>query len=231
MNQSGRSLAAMTESGLSLDASTELLARFLSKTQNADGHWYVGLPRIPLSSSDFTTTACAIRSIQAYAPPSEVQATVETIRRAAAWLEKTKPLSTEDKAFRLQGLKWAGADRKLVEGAVKMLKEEQNRDGGWAQMPGFNSDAYATGEVLVALRESGDVAIAENAFQRGIEYLLQTQEKDGSWLVHKRAVPFNGYLETGFPHGKFQISSFSGTCWASMALMLAEPVPARDGKP
>ena len=98
-------------------------------------------------------------------------------------------------------------------------------------MPGFNSDAYATGEVLVSLRECGDVAIEDDAFQRGVKYLLETQENDGSWLVHKRAVPFNGYLESGFPHGKFQISSFSGTCWAIMALMLAEPAPSRVPKP
>jgi len=32
-------------------------------------------------------------------------ATAESIRRAAAWLEKTTPLSIEDKTFRLQGLK------------------------------------------------------------------------------------------------------------------------------
>ena len=98
-------------------------------------------------------------------------------------------------------------------------------------MPGFNSDAYATGEVLVTLRECGDVAIADTTIQRGINSLLRTQEKDGSWLVHKRAVPFNGYLESGFPHGKFQISSFSGTCWATMALMLAEPAVDRSTKP
>jgi squalene cyclase len=217
----------VAENGLSPDDSTEPLSRFLSKAQSTDGHWWAGLPRTPLGSSDFTTTACAIRALLAYAPPSEAKTTAETIRRAAVWLEKTKPLSTEDKAFRLQGLKWAGADRKHVEGAVKLLKDEQNRDGGWAQMPGFNSDAYATGEVLVALRECGDVAIADSAIQRGILYLLRTQEEDGSWLVHKRAVPFNGYIESGFPHGKFQIASFAGTCWATMALMLAEPTPAR----
>lgn len=224
-------LAAVAEGGLSPDDSTEPLASFLSKAQSTDGHWLVGRPRIPLKSSDFTTTACAIRALQAYAPSSEAKATAERVTRAAAWLEKTKPLATEDKAFRLRGLKWAKADQNLIAAAVKLLKQEQNRDGGWGQMPEFNSDAYATGEVLVALRECGDIAASDSAFQRGIRYLLQTQEPDGSWFVHKRAVPFQGYLETGFPHGKFQISSFSGTCWATMALMLTEPAPARNSKP
>jgi hypothetical protein len=50
----------------------------------------------------------------------------------------------------------------------------------------------------------------------------RTQKQDGTWLVHKRAVAFNQCFESGFPHGKFQISSFAGTSWATMALMLAE---------
>ena len=145
-------------------------------------------------------------------------------------LEKTEAASTEDKVFRLRGLKWADAEPKLIEAAASLLKKEQNRDGGWGQMPGFNSDAYATGEILVALRECGGVAASDDTFRRGIRYLLESQERDGTWLVHKRAVPFNAYFETGFPHGKFQISSFAGTSWATMALMLAEPAPARDRK-
>jgi hypothetical protein len=220
------SLAAVAEDGFRPDGSTEKLARFLAVAQTKDGNWQVGLPRIPLKSSDFTTTACAIRALQMYAPSSEAKATPKRVARAAAWLEKTKPVSTEDKVFRLRGLKWAKADQQLIDAAVKLLNQEQHRDGGWGQMPEFNSDAYATGETLTALRECGDVPASDSAFQRGIRYLLQTQELDGSWLVHKRAVPFNGYLESGFPHGKFQITSYAGTCWATMALMLAEPAPA-----
>jgi N-acyl-D-amino-acid deacylase len=54
-----------------------------------------------------------------------------------------------------------------------------------------------------------------------VRYLLETQEPDGSWLVHKRAVPINGHVESGFPHGKFQFISYAGTCWATMALSYA----------
>lgn len=51
----------------------------------------------------------------------------------------------------------------------------------------------------------------DSAYQRGVKYLLETQEPDGSWLVHKRAVPINEYFESGFPHGKFQFISYPGT--------------------
>ena len=62
-------------------------------------------------------------------------------------------------------------------------------------------------------------------YQRGVKYLLETQESYGSWFVHKRAVAINGYFESGFPHGKFQFISYTGTCWATMALMYATAVP------
>ena len=60
---------------------------------------------------------------------------------------------------------------------------------------------------------------------RIIRSLLETQESDGSWLVHKRAVSINGYVESGFPHGKFQFISYAGTCWATMALSYATAAP------
>ncbi len=65
-------------------------------------------------------------------------------------------------------------------------------------------------------------------YKRGVKYLLETQEPDGSWLVHKRAVPVNAYFESGFPHGKFQFISYAGTCWATMALSYAATAPRTE---
>jgi pimeloyl-ACP methyl ester carboxylesterase/tetratricopeptide (TPR) repeat protein len=65
-------------------------------------------------------------------------------------------------------------------------------------------------------------------YQRGIRLLMRTQQPDGSWFVHKRAASFNQYFESGFPYGKHQFSSFTGTVWATMALMYAsEPEKKR----
>jgi hypothetical protein len=104
--------------------------------------------------------------------------------------------------------------------AADALKQEQNADGGWTQLRGMNSDAYITGLVLVALHETG-LSISAPVYRRGVDYLLRNQEPDGSWLVYTRAAPQNPYFESGFPHGKFQFISFAGTCWATMALILA----------
>ena len=90
----------------------------------------------------------------------------------------------------------------------------------------MNSDAYATGLVLVALHQAGELAVNDPVYKRGINYLVSTQEPDGSWLVTKRAVPSNDVvIDTGFPHGKFQIISYVGTSWATMALMYASSPP------
>lgn len=193
----------------------------LARMQLKDGRWRHGAARVPIESSDFTATATAIRSLQAYGSPGDAPELDSRIGRAVAWLRSAAPVTTDDKAFRLFGLHWSKADTPSIRDAVELLRREQSADGGWAQLAGLNSDAYATGLVLVALHEAGSVPPGDPAYQRGVKYLLETQEPDGSWLVHKRAVPINAYFESGFPHGKFQFISYAGTCWATMALSYA----------
>ena len=82
----------------------------------------------------------------------------------------------------------------------------------------MESDAYATGEALVALRESGAIAAGPPAARRGVEFLLKTQLDDGSWFVKSRAVPIQAYFESGFPHGADQWISAAATAWAVTAL-------------
>src|SRR5262249_13970121 len=115
----------------------------------------------------------------------------------------------------------AGADLKEREKAVHVLRASQRPDGGWAQLAWLPSDAYATGQALFALNEAGEIPVTDPAYRRGTAFLLRTQEDDGSWFVSKRAMPLNNCFDAGFPHGQSQFSSFAGTCWGTMALMLA----------
>ena len=92
----------------------------------------------------------------------------------------------------------------------------------------MGSDAYATGQALYALREGANVKTSEGFYDRGVQYLLRTQDEDGSWFVNKRTNPGNNYFDAGFPNGQSQYASFNGTCWAMMALL--ETLPAK-GKP
>lgn len=122
--------------------------------------------------------------------------------------------------FRLFGLTWAGASGEIRQSAVRDLVATQQPDGGWAQLPSLQSDAYATGETLVALREAG-VPPNDAAYRKGVQFLLTRQLADGSWFVRTRSHPTQIYFESGFPHGANQYISAAATNWATLALILA----------
>jgi hypothetical protein len=61
---------------------------------------------------------------------------------------------------------------------------------------------------------------------RALQLYGSHQFPDGSWLVRTRTFPVQPYRESGFPHGKHQWISASGTSWAAMALALALPQPS-----
>jgi hypothetical protein len=123
--------------------------------------------------------------------------------------------------FRVLGLAWGRAAKSVLQAAVTDLLASQRTDGGWAQLTHLQSDAYATGQSLVALREAGR-PVTGAAFRRGIDFLLRAQLPDGSWYVSTRALSTQPYFESGFPHGVHQFISAAATNWATLALIAAE---------
>jgi ankyrin repeat protein len=125
----------------------------------------------------------------------------------------------------LLGLKWSGGDRGSIQAAAKDLFSTQEADGGWASLDGRLSDAYSTGQALVALHDSGEVPITDAHWQRGIDWLLKTQAADGSWHTRTRLYPpaplSPPYYESGLPYGHDQFLSAQGGTWAVMALAYA----------
>jgi hypothetical protein len=202
------------------DETTDAMAQVIAKWQRPDGGFQAMPMRPPIEGSHFAATALSLRAMQLYGKGSE-----ERVRRAADWLRKAKPSTAEDAAMRLLGMSWAGAPAEELKAAVRSLLDEQRPDGGWAQLPGLETDAYATGQALVALKWSGQVSASDAAYQRGLGFLLRTQFADGSWLVRSRSFPVQPYKESGFPFGKDQWISAMGTSWATMALTLALPEP------
>ena len=61
----------------------------------------------------------------------------------------------------------------------------------------------------------------DDAYRRGLEFLLRTQVEDGTWLVETRSVPIQAYFESGFPYGVHQWVSAAATGWATTAPALA----------
>ena len=118
------------------------------------------------------------------------------------------------------GLKRAAAESAAVDRRVREIKTLQRSDGGWAQTPELASDAYATGQTLYTLHESG-IAASDPVYRRGVAWLLRTQLDDGSWHVNSRAAKFQPYFQSGFPHDHDQWISASATAWATMGLAYA----------
>jgi squalene cyclase len=158
-----------------------------------------------------------MRALQMYAPQTQRQEFQRAVDRARDWLEHATANATEEHAFRVLGLSWARARTALITAAARQLLAVQQADGGWAQLPAMTSDAYATGEALVALQHAG-IGMDTPAFRRGVEFLLRTQLDDGSWYVQSRAMPIQAYFESGFPHRADQWISAAATAWATTAL-------------
>jgi hypothetical protein len=218
----GYALAGLAAERYPADETTARMARTIAGRQLPDGSFPILGARPPMEFSPVTGTALAIRALQAYgADPGPA------VSKAAAWLASVRPSSTEERAMQLLGLTWANAEREHIRKSARALLAEQQPDGGWSQIPTLQTDAYATGQALVALRLSGEAQVSDPAYRRGIGYLLRTQLADGSWLVRTRTFPFQPYNESGFPHGKDQWISAAGTSWASMALSLTAQ-PARQ---
>lgn len=205
---------------------TSAAALVLARTQMPDGAWRFGFHRVPIQSSFITITALAVRSVKTYAPKAQSAEIAQRISKAKEWLLSTPVTNTEDKAMRLLGLKWAGASAAERQKAAAELIADQRPDGGWTELPDLQSDAYATGQALYALNQGGDLPVSDPAYRRGTQFLLRTQDEDGSWFVSKRAIPANDYFDAGFPHGQSQYVSHGATCWATMALLLTVDRPA-----
>jgi ankyrin repeat protein len=218
-------LTGMAAQNEPASAGAAAMAQVLARQQSPDGSWTFSLPRIPMQSSFFTFTALSARALSVYSPASAKKETADRIARAKAWLVKAPAKTCDDRAFRLLGLNWSGATAAEKRKAVQDILAAQLPDGGWAQTPGMRSDAYATGQAIYALRVGGSVPASSPAVKKAVQYLLRTQESDGSWFVNKRAFPANNYSDGGFPHGESQYASFNATCWAMMGLL--ETLPAK----
>jgi hypothetical protein len=219
--------------GLPRDLVTAVYARRLARWRR-EGHWVTSDFRPPHSSSVFSASATAVRAIRFYLP-EELRGEGEAVMaRARQWFVATRPLSTEDAAFRLLGLVWAGGTHAEIEEGRKDLLLLQKPGGGWPELTDYAADAYSTGEALFALHEAG-MAATEGAWHKGVRFLLSTQAADGSWHVRTRMLSparvSPEYFTSAFPYGKDEYLSYAASCWAIMALLTALPQAHTDSAP
>jgi ankyrin repeat protein len=206
-----------------LDTMTAIITHWLIARQMSEGNWLGnGLNRPPSEYSSISHTAMAAAGLTSYDIPGLKTPIERSLRRAQQWLLNAEPKSAEERGMRLMGLVWTKAPRPRVEEAMRDVRTRQDPDGGWSQFGRTPPDAYATGLSLFALCVAG-VPPTDDAYRRGVAFLLRTQYQDGTWLVKTHSFPVQRYFESGFPFGRHQWISTAGTSWASLAIAQTLP--------
>lgn len=203
---------------------TDISVDYIIGQAKPDGSFLAESGRVPLETGDVHLTAMAIRSIKLYAPAAKKKRVDELVIKTRQWLEKVQTNQQQELAFQLLGLQWCGSDNNHKIKIAEKLKSMQNEDGGWSQLPTLKSDPYATGQTLYALYESGMGKTNGAVYQKGINYLLKTQDKEGAWFVATRSFPIQPFVQSDFPpYDDNQFISAAGSNWAVMALLNALP--------
>ncbi|MES2788853.1 MAG: prenyltransferase/squalene oxidase repeat-containing protein, partial [Planctomycetota bacterium] len=144
--------------------------RWLLDLQNSDGGWPTfcrGWGALPFDRSAADLTAHALRAITAWRP------------RGAANGVEAALLSRSEKA---------------VAAGVRYLAKTQRADGSWLPLwfgnqyhPDDENATYGTARVLAAYRDTQRKNAPE--YQRGLKWLLENQNDDGSWSGSKGLPP------------------------------------------
>jgi ankyrin repeat protein len=216
------------------DGMTDAIVYNMVSEQMADGSWIRGgavqrggpspAARAPMQDSDIVRTAQALRAIRTYGWEGRKADLASHAEAARFWLLRAKPVYNEEFVMQLLGLYWAGEKASTIGLLGRKLIEQQVADGGWSQNPYLSTDAYATGQTLFALSETGILKPADPVYRRGVDYLLRTQHRDGSWHVNSRSPKLQPYFQSGFPYDHDQWISMAATAWAAIALVLTSPV-------
>ncbi len=203
---------------------TDISVDYMMGQAKPDGSFLAESGRVPLETGKIHLTAMAIRSIQLYASAAKKKQVDELVAKTRLWLENVQTNQQQEMVFQLLGLQWCQSNKSYKLKIAEKLRTMQNEDGGWSQLPTLKSDAYATGQTLYALYESGMEQPGDAVYQKGLNYLLKTQDENGAWFIATRSFPIQPYVDSDFPpYDNNQFISAAGSNWAVMALLNALP--------
>jgi len=203
---------------------TDISVDYMISQQKPDGSFLAESGRVPLETGSIHLTAMAIRAIQLYASQAKKKHVDELVARTRQFLEHANPELHQEIVFQLLGMQWCGSSDEVKRKTAEKLEAIQNADGGWSQLPSLKSDAYATGQTLYALYESRMIKPEDEIYQKGLNYLLKTQDPSGAWILSTRSYPIQPFINSDFPpYDENQFISATATNWATMVLMIALP--------
>lgn len=217
------------------------IIKAIAETQQSDGSWKPFFGRAPIMGSR-ESVALFLTNVMSWPnQPPELQAIVaEPRRKAMNWLQThQEDAETQVLALRLWMLAASGEHPAETAALMETLKGRQRDDGGWSQTETRGSDAYATSHVLYAFQIAGLDPNSET-MRRGVDFLLKSQAKDGSWVMISRedrpifvfamsALTFKEVAIGTEPPppsargGNAEPISFIATAWATVALSRTLP--------
>ncbi|MFN0199822.1 MAG: prenyltransferase/squalene oxidase repeat-containing protein [Planctomycetaceae bacterium] len=164
----------------------ELLLATVKEDQTENGSWAAWPNTRPpiFGFSDENMTLLALLSL---VPATAKDETAKTaVDKGVQWLSETKT-SEDAQSLALRVILWRRVGRPPEESKpwADIIASRQNADGGWSQTPELASDAWATGQALYALMDSGSTA-EDESIRRGVQFLIDTQREDGSWAMTSR---------------------------------------------
>lgn len=187
----GGAAFARYDATVATDLSDDLLAVAgqLREVQREDGSLANDDTRFPVVEGPTQATTQALQTWrQAYARSAD-ERWLGPIRSAERWLqERGRALSDDPQASTVQlnyavmGLLAAGAtpSEQSLEALGARLRQRQRDDGGWGYREGEDSNAFATGQTLHALRSLG-ASDDDPRVARGTRWLVEHQQQDGGW--------------------------------------------------
>jgi pimeloyl-ACP methyl ester carboxylesterase len=172
--------------------SLRLIADEIVKKQQPDGSWefFATLRRPPINESQTTDAAWIIMALAGEMGPEAPGSLRSALAKAIAWLDRAKLSDLhQDKVLKLLIGARLARPLETMRSTIDELLALQRSDGGWSQtIPELKSDAFATGQSLYALSLAGYTA-RRPEIARAIEFLVKTQETDGSWPMVSRSTP------------------------------------------
>ena len=190
-------LFGLAEEGVAPSAVTDAVTSCLSGLQKPDAVGRVPTRghRVRQEPIVYTAPGVARGRDVIPAPGRREDTAARTRARASEFIRRARPDDTQD-ALQTARPGLGGAPTSEISMQADRVRARQRQDGGWSQLSTMQSDAYATGQALHALRASG-LAATNATYRRGVEYLLRTQLQDGTWYVRSRAIGFQPYVDTG----------------------------------
>lgn len=199
------------------DELTDALVEYLLKSQEEDGRWQPPSQRPPLEESAHMCTTLAVIGLQAYAGDDARDRATEAVARAVEWAQSAAIETHEDFVAHLWLLSAMDSEKVHVSTAQEAVLSRQHENGGWAQTDDLAPGAYATGQAVYVLLESG-LPADHPAMASAVQFLLENQQEDGSWHVVSRSDPVQKWFDNGDPHGDDQFISIAATSWAAAGL-------------